>query len=149
MIRMAIQVVLIDEAKDREDVHEIVRIDRGELCLEGLGLSLAEGKAISGGIQQVLAGAQVAEWQKAQRICDDCGRCRSLKGRHPIVFRTPFGALRLDSERGSILPMRPEADGFGEPLGGPAARTRQPGTALSGDQVCLADVLRPDGPIDG
>ena len=50
MIRMAIQVVLIDEARHREDVHEIVRIDRGELCPEGLGLSLAERKAISGGI---------------------------------------------------------------------------------------------------
>ena len=32
MIRMAIQVVLVDEAGDRRDVHEIVRIDRGRLC---------------------------------------------------------------------------------------------------------------------
>jgi DNA-directed RNA polymerase subunit RPC12/RpoP len=99
MIRMAIQVVLIDEAEDRRDVHEIVRIERAALCAEGLGLSLAEGKAISGGIQQVLAGAQVAEWQEAQRTCPDCGRRRSLKGRHPILFRTPFGTLRLNSAR--------------------------------------------------
>jgi hypothetical protein len=62
-------------------------------------LSLAEGKKISSGIQQVLAGAQVAEWQEAQRSCPNCGRRRSLKGRHPILFRTPFGTLRLDSER--------------------------------------------------
>jgi hypothetical protein len=99
MIRMAIQVVLIDEAEDRRDVHEIVRIERAALCAEGLGLSLAEGKEISGGIQRVLAGAQVAEWQEAQRICPECGRRRSLKGRHPILFRTPFGTLRLSSER--------------------------------------------------
>jgi hypothetical protein len=99
MIRMAIQVVLIDEAQDRRDVHEIVRIERAALCAEGLGLSLAEGKEISGGIQRVLAGAQVAEWQEAQRICPECGRRRSLKGRHPILFRTPFGTLRLSSER--------------------------------------------------
>jgi hypothetical protein len=32
MIRMAIQVVLIDEARDRRDVHEIAQIDRGRLC---------------------------------------------------------------------------------------------------------------------
>jgi hypothetical protein len=99
MIRMAIQVVLVDEASDRRDVHEIVRIDRGQLCPEALGLSLEEAKAITGGIQQVLAGAQVAEWHADQRACPDCGRRRSLKGRHQIVFRTPFGALRLDSER--------------------------------------------------
>ena len=42
MIRMAIQVVLVDEAGDRQDVHEIVRIDRGRLCPEALGLSLEE-----------------------------------------------------------------------------------------------------------
>ncbi len=99
MIRMAIQVVLVDEAGDRRDVHEIVRIDRGRLCPEALGLSPEEAKAITGGIQQVLAGAQVAQWRADQRACPDCGRRRSLKGRHRIVFRTPFGALRLDSER--------------------------------------------------
>jgi hypothetical protein len=74
MIRMAIQVVLIDEAEDRRDVHEIVRIERAALCAEGLGLSLAEGKEISGGIQRVLAGAQVAAWQEANRTCPECGR---------------------------------------------------------------------------
>jgi hypothetical protein len=44
MIRMAIQVVLIDEAEDRRDVHEIARIDRAGLCAEALGLSLAEAR---------------------------------------------------------------------------------------------------------
>ena len=104
MIRMAIQVVLVDEAADRRDVHEIIRIDRGRLCPEALGLSLAEAKEITGGIQQVLAGVQVAEWQADQRACPDCGRRRSLKGHHPIVFRTPFGTLRFDSERVRVCP---------------------------------------------
>jgi hypothetical protein len=99
MIRMAVQVVLVDEADGGREVHEIVRIDRGRLCPETLGLSLAEAKAITGGIQQVLAGAQVKEWQEDQRACPDCGRRRSLKGHHHIVYRTPFGTLRLDSER--------------------------------------------------
>jgi hypothetical protein len=72
MIRMAVQVVLIDEAEDRRDVHQIARIDRAGLCAEALGLSLAEGKEISGGIQQVLAGAQVAQWQEGP-CCMDVG----------------------------------------------------------------------------
>jgi hypothetical protein len=49
MIRMAIQVVLVDEAGDRRDVHEIVRIDRGRLCPEALGLSLEACPSQSGG----------------------------------------------------------------------------------------------------
>lgn len=103
MIRMAIQVVFIDDAGGWRDVHEIVGIDRDRLCPAGLGLSLAEAKEITGGIQQVLAGVQVAEWQADQRACPDCGNRRSLKGHHPIVFRTPFGALRLDSERSEFV----------------------------------------------
>ena len=72
MIRMAIQVVLVDEVGERSDVHEIVRVDRNQLAPETLGLSLAEAKAITGGIQQVLAGCQVSEWQQERRACSDC-----------------------------------------------------------------------------
>ena len=86
MIRLAIQVVLVDEASGGRDVHEIVRIDRGQLCPEAPGLSLEEAKAITGGTQQVPAGAQVAEWHADQCACPDCGRRRSLKGRHRIVL---------------------------------------------------------------
>jgi hypothetical protein len=116
MIRMAIQVVFIDDAGGRRDVHEIVGIDRDRLCPAGLGLSLAEAKEITGGIQQVLAGVQVAEWQADQRACPDCGNRRSLKGHHPIVFRTPFGALRLDSERVRVCPCTGRPTGSVSPL---------------------------------
>ena len=98
MIRMAIQLVLVDE-RGGGDVHEIARIERDRLSPEGLGLSLAEAKAITGGIQQVFAGAQVAEWQAAQRACSECGQRRPLKGHHHPVFCTAFGTLRLASER--------------------------------------------------
>jgi hypothetical protein len=86
------------------------------LCPAGLGLSLAEAKQITGGIQQILAGVQVAEWQADQRACPDCGKSRSLRGHHPIVFRTPFGTLRFDSERVRICQCAesPLADLLGE-----------------------------------
>jgi hypothetical protein len=99
MIRMTIQVVFVDDAGEQQGVHEVVGIDRDQLCPAGLGLSLAEAKQITGGIQQILAGVQIAEWQADHRACPDCGTPRSLKGHHPIVFRTPFGALRLSGER--------------------------------------------------
>jgi hypothetical protein len=116
MIRMAIQVVFIDDANNRRDVHEIVGIDRDRLCPEALGLSLAEAKEIAGGIQQALVGVQVAAWQADQRACPDCGNRRSLKGHHPIVFRTPFGTLRLDSERVRVCPCTKRPAGSVSPL---------------------------------
>ena len=91
MIRMSIQVVLTDEAEGRPEVQEVVRIDRDQLGPETLGLCLAEAKQITSGIQQVLGGAQVAQWQQDQRACPHCGHRRSLRGHHGIVFRTPFG----------------------------------------------------------
>ncbi|MBK4717557.1 hypothetical protein JJL56_01600 [Azospirillum sp. YIM DDC1] len=41
MIRMAVQVLFIAENGER-DVHGVARLDRGDLVLETLGLSLAE-----------------------------------------------------------------------------------------------------------
>jgi len=104
MIRMSIQVVFFDDAGEQQAVHKVVGIDRDRMCPAGLGLSLAEAKQITGGIQQVLTGVQVAEWQADHRACPDCSQQRSLKGHHPIVFRTPFGKLRLSSERVRICP---------------------------------------------
>ncbi|MCW2239647.1 hypothetical protein [Azospirillum canadense] len=44
---MAVQVVLIAADGERE-VHEVARLDCGDLAPETLGLSLAEAKAITG-----------------------------------------------------------------------------------------------------
>jgi len=150
MIRMAIQVVLIDEAQDRRGVHEIARIDRAGLCAEALGLTLAEGKEISGGIQRVLAGAQVAEWQEANRTCPDCGRRRSLKGRHPFLFRTPFGTLRLSSERvrSCLCAEKPKKRSI-SPLAELLSVRVSPELPVSGDEVRVAGLLRHDRPVDG
>jgi hypothetical protein len=116
MIRMAIQVVFLDDAGEQQDVHEIAGIDRDRLCPAGLGLSLAEAKQITSGIQQILANVQITEWQADQRACPDCRNRRSLKGRHPIVFRTPFGTLRLDSERVRMCPCAKQPKGSVSPL---------------------------------
>lgn len=61
MIRMAIQVVFIDDESDQREVHEIAGINRNLLCPTALGLSLADAKPITGEIQQALVGVQVAE----------------------------------------------------------------------------------------
>jgi hypothetical protein len=64
----------------------------------------ARAKEITAGIQRVLTDVQVAERQADQRACPGCRNPRSLKGHHPIVFRTPFGKLRFASERVRVCP---------------------------------------------
>jgi hypothetical protein len=113
MIRMAIQVVFLDDAGKQQGVHEVVEIDRDQLYPAALGLSLANAKQITGGIQQVLGSVQITEWQADHR---DCRKRYLLKGHHPIVFRTPFGTLRLDSERVRVYLCAMQTKGSVSPL---------------------------------
>ena len=80
-------------------VHQIASIDRDELEAETLGLTLADGQAILRELQTAVTVRQVATWQAQQRLCPVCGRCRPLRGRHRLVYRTVFGTVTLDSER--------------------------------------------------
>jgi len=115
MIQMAVQVVFIAEDGERE-VHEVARLDRGDLAPETLGLSLADAKAITGSLQHALVDAQVARWREAQSVCPDCGGHRALKGHHRLVYRTPFGTLRLASPRFRSCSCQPRAQRSVSPL---------------------------------
>jgi hypothetical protein len=44
-----------------------------------------------------MAEGQTAEFVAQAQRCPSCGQLRACKGHHPIVFRTPFGKLKLDS----------------------------------------------------
>ena len=77
----------------------MAHLDRGTLRPETLGLTLAEARSILAGIEQTVVEQQAAEFIAQQRMCSRCGHERSCKGRHQIVFRTPFGKLRLESPR--------------------------------------------------
>jgi hypothetical protein len=66
---------------------------------DNVGLSLAEAKALLQQLQQTLVEQQSAEYLAQQSSCSDCGKKRLRKGDHEIVYRTPFGKLRLESPR--------------------------------------------------
>ena len=95
----------IDGANDnRRDVHEIVGIDRGQLCPAMPGLSLAESqddhRRHSAG-----SGGRMASGSARLR---DCGNRRPLKGHRPIVFRTPFRQAAARQRTGPGLSMCPD-----------------------------------------
>ncbi len=66
---------------------------------EDLGLSIAEGKALTAAIQQQLVDAQVATWAERHRCCEACGARRHSKGSHPVIFMTLYGDVGISSPR--------------------------------------------------
>ena len=91
--------ITVESDKGQEVIQEVAHLDGGTLRPETLGLTLAEARSILAGIEQRVVEQQAAEFMAQQRICSHCGHERSCKGRHHIVFRTPFGKLRLESPR--------------------------------------------------
>ncbi len=66
---------------------------------EDLGLSLAEGKALTAAAQRRIVKAQAASWAERHRCCEACGARRRSKGSSPVVFRTLYGDVPLASPR--------------------------------------------------
>ena len=52
----------------------VMEMERAELALETLGMSVAEGKAILHGVQDFMATQQVVEDLKHRRVCSACGQ---------------------------------------------------------------------------
>lgn len=119
-MRCKLQMVI--ETENGEAVHDISHIERGDMAVETVGLSLAEAKSLLGGIQRTLVEQQIAEQFRHGQNCPDCGKALLSKGAHAIVFRTLFGNLELKSPRflrcdcqpGGTLSFSPLAEMLGE-----------------------------------
>ena len=98
-MRLKVQVIIESESGEAEMVQEVAKLDRQSLRPETLGLTLSEAKALLQEVQQAMVTHQSAEYVTQQLACPDCGRIRSQKGKHQLVFRTLFGTVRLDSPR--------------------------------------------------
>ena len=98
---MKIKLQIIVEYDDLEEpiVEEISCLCRGDLLPETLGLTLQEGKDLLANIQATMVKYQAEEYVAQQRSCPHCGRYRSTKGNHEIVYRSLFGKLRIQSPR--------------------------------------------------
>ena len=90
--------------------EEITAFEKQTERPEDLGLSLAEGKAMTAAIQHQLVKAQVTSWAERHRCCEACGVHRRSKGNSPVVFRTLYGDVPLASPRLHRCPCQ-DADG--------------------------------------
>ena len=97
---MKLQIRLVAIADNGpEQVHEMASLQRTELQLETLGLTLAEGKTILREIQRVLVERQVAEFLEPYRHCSACGQPQRGQGPHDLPMRTVFGKMTIPSPR--------------------------------------------------
>ncbi|MGI9284294.1 MAG: ISKra4 family transposase [Pseudomonadales bacterium] len=97
-MKMKVQVI-IESDEGQKLVEDVASLARGALSAETLGLSLVEAKQVLQHLQASIVNQQVLEYLQTQRCCPHCGRPRSLKGHHAVVFRTVFGKLSLPSPR--------------------------------------------------
>ena len=79
--------------------EEVAAFDKVTQRLEDLGLSIAEGKVLLAAVQHGTATVQAAECSRRHRPCPVCDGRRRCKGSYPVVFRTLFGDVELDSPR--------------------------------------------------
>jgi len=110
-----IQVVILGE-DGREETRELACVEPTDLKPETLGLTLAEGKMILKGLQQIVVECQVSSSMLPKRACPDCGQSRHSKGNHILSLRTVFGRLRVRSPRLHHCSCRPHQTKTFSPL---------------------------------
>ena len=98
-MKVKIQVVIESEDGRVQDVEEVACLKRGALRGE-TGFELGGSQANPAQLcNNPCPQQQIREYIAARLPCPGCGCKRPQKGHHPIVFRTLFGKLTLDSVR--------------------------------------------------
>ena len=114
-VQFRLQLVVVN-ASGHEHVQEVARIERDEVSIETLGLTLAEGKLILKRIQEGVVQEQIQEALLRRRDCPECGQARHSKGHHDITIRTLFGNIELKSPRLEHCRCQPHAEKTFSPL---------------------------------
>jgi len=97
-MKFTIQVVI--ESPDALPLSvPIQTIERACDTVEDVGLRLQEAEAILSGLQEQLVRQQLAEYLDGHRPCPSCHRARTIKGYHPLRFRSAYGDIELRSPR--------------------------------------------------
>ncbi len=94
--RVEIICVREDGAEQRRDVMEM---ERQQVAMENLGLSLAEGKAMLRGVQDFVASQQIGEDLTRRRSCPKCGQRHHSKGLGTSTVHTVFGPVAVPNPR--------------------------------------------------
>jgi hypothetical protein len=115
-MKVKILVTIESEIHDTPVTEEIACIEREDLTPETLGMTLTEAKDLLANVQASMVKEQTREYTEQQRPCPYCGKVRSEKGQHTIVFQSLFGKLSLPSPRLYTCSCRPQETQSFSPL---------------------------------
>lgn len=82
-----------------EQRHEVLELEREQLVMETLGLSLAEGKAILSGVQDFVASQQINEDLMRRRSCPNCRQRHHSQAAGTSTVETVFGPVAVPNPR--------------------------------------------------
>ena len=91
-MKFRVEVICVNEG-GAEERREVMEMERRELAMETLGLSLAEGKAILRGVQDFVASQQISEDLQRRRRCPNCGQRYHSKEAGTSTVETVFGPV--------------------------------------------------------
>ncbi|CAN7783706.1 ISKra4 family transposase [Paraburkholderia hospita] len=98
-MRLIIEARVEGEEARATDATVLAVVERNDLSLADLGLTLAEGRALLAEVQSFLVPEQTARWMKSQMACHRCGSMLAHKDARSIVLRTVFGKVDVPSPR--------------------------------------------------
>ena len=97
-MRFRVEVICVNDG-GAEERREVMEMERRELAMETLGLSLAEGKAILQGVQDFVASQQISGDLQGRRSCPNCGQRYHSKEAGTSRVETVFGPVTVPNPR--------------------------------------------------
>ena len=96
-MRFRVEVVCLQEGDEQR--CNVLEMERTELAIETLGLSVAEGKAMLHGVQDFVVAQQAIEDLDRKRMCAACGQRRHSKEVGTYTVKTVFGSVEVPNPR--------------------------------------------------
>jgi hypothetical protein len=97
-MKFRVEVICVNN-EGAEQRCEVMEMERQELAMETLGLSLAEGKALLRGVQDFVASQQISEDLKRRHVCPNCGERHPSKAAGTSTVETVFGPVAVPNPR--------------------------------------------------
>jgi hypothetical protein len=140
-MKVEIHITIKSDDGQIQEQEQIACLQRGMLTPEELGMNLAEAKELMHSVQETMVRRQTTEYVKEQSVCLHCGKKRSLKGNHEIVYRTLFWQAEGEESAPVSVSLSDEQKAHREPLGYAITGADRAGVTIPRIEVGLADAV--------
>jgi hypothetical protein len=106
-MKFRVEVICVND-EGAEQRRDVIEIERRELAMETLGLSVVEGKALLQGVRDFVASQQISEDLKRRRRCPNCGEQHHSQAAGTSTVETVFGPVAVPNPRWQRCPCQTE-----------------------------------------